>query len=190
MIASDETLMLHWKRSCWVIDMWKQADQNEMYLQPITSYGWRSTDGILKIEWDTESNIKNIRECVHILTKGYKSTTGCSTNRCSCRKNGKKCSVRCEYTNSVNVSQGDTHSTITQEDTELRDLSIEEEHATIPVDEIMNLVFGRTQDESRDTESTYDSNSDTEKPTCTMNVAESSVDSQHSDEDIEVQQNY
>ena len=182
MIASDEALMLHWKRSCWVLNMWKQADQNEMHLQPMTSFGWRITDGILKIEWDTESNIKNIRERVYVLTKGCKCTTGCSTNRCSCRKNEKKCSVGCECTNCTNSSQGDTHSTNTQEDTELGDLAIEEEHSTLPVDEIMNIIFGRSQDESRDTEST--SVSDTEEPICTMNTA---VDIQHSNEDMEVQ---
>ena len=182
MIASDEILMFHWKRSCWVLNMWKQADQNEMHLQPMTSFGWRITDGILKIEWDTESNIKNIRERVHVLTKGYKCTTGCSTNRCSCRKNEKKCSVGCECTNCTKSSQGDTHSTNTQEDTELSDLAIEEEPSTLPVDEIMNIIFGRSQDESRDMEST--NVSDTEEPICTMNTA---VDIQHSNEDMEVQ---
>ena len=29
MIASDDALMLHWKRSCWILHMWSQADQNE-----------------------------------------------------------------------------------------------------------------------------------------------------------------
>ena len=30
MIASDEALMLHWKRTCWVLHMWNQADSSEM----------------------------------------------------------------------------------------------------------------------------------------------------------------
>ena len=35
MVPSDEALKLHWKRSCWVIHMWKQSDQNRMVLEPI-----------------------------------------------------------------------------------------------------------------------------------------------------------
>ncbi len=33
MVASDEALMFHWKRVCWVANMWNQADRNVMLLQ-------------------------------------------------------------------------------------------------------------------------------------------------------------
>ena len=39
MVPSDEALFLHWKRSCWVLDMWRQADQNIMTVKPVTQYG-------------------------------------------------------------------------------------------------------------------------------------------------------
>jgi len=49
MTASDDTLMLHWKRSCWILHMWSQADQNEMLLLPMTSYGRCMNDGTLTV---------------------------------------------------------------------------------------------------------------------------------------------
>lgn len=63
MIPSNEALNLHWQRSCWVIHMWAQADQNTMILQPITDYGWTLTDGSnLTVVWDSPNNIEAIRE--------------------------------------------------------------------------------------------------------------------------------
>ncbi len=43
MVASDEALMFHWKRVCWVANMWNQADRNVMLLQPLTNWGWDTT---------------------------------------------------------------------------------------------------------------------------------------------------
>ena len=61
------------------MDMWKQADHNPMILEPITEYGWTIKDRQLAIQWDTEDNIKAIRDRVTILTKGCKCLSGCST---------------------------------------------------------------------------------------------------------------
>ena len=33
MLASNDALMLHWKRTCWILHMWNQADNNQMVLQ-------------------------------------------------------------------------------------------------------------------------------------------------------------
>ncbi len=62
MLASNQALTFHWKRSCWVVHMWKQADSNYMILEPIIEYGWTLKDSQLKIKWDTEDNLKAIRE--------------------------------------------------------------------------------------------------------------------------------
>ena len=163
MIAADDALMLHWKRSCWVVNMWKQADKQEMQLQPVTSYGWCLKEGELKVEWDTESNIGTIRARVHALTKGCKCTTGCATNRCSCRRRGNKCSLGCECINCANIQQSNTYNPYRE--AELRDLAIEEEHST---DEMITNLFGRSpgsqQSRRSDTESVSDTDSDTKEP--------------------------
>jgi len=39
-VAGWKGLKLHWQRTCWVIHMWNQADQNTMVLHPISQYGW------------------------------------------------------------------------------------------------------------------------------------------------------
>ena len=40
MIPSTDALWRHWKRSCWIINMWRQADKNNMVLlSPSTVMG-------------------------------------------------------------------------------------------------------------------------------------------------------
>ena len=98
-------------------------------------------EGVLTIEWDTETNIRAVKERVDVLTKGCKCTTGCSSNRCGCRKKGNNYSLGCECINCNNTENPDSTSE------EMREIAIEEEHATLPVDEIMDLVFGVNEDE-------------------------------------------
>ncbi len=51
MIPTVDALLHHWKRSCWIIDMWGQADTNTINLREISLYGWKWTrDGILSID--------------------------------------------------------------------------------------------------------------------------------------------
>ena len=95
MVPSTEALWRHWKRSCWVINMWRQADRNTMQVADITSCGWNVIDGILSIDWDSDENQATVNERVLLLTKGYKCKTGCTTGRCGCRKKGQSCSEGC-----------------------------------------------------------------------------------------------
>ena len=101
---------------------------------------WCMKEGVLTVEWDTESNIRAIKERVDLLTKGCKCTTGCSTNRCGCRKRGNECSLGCECTNCINTEKVASVSAVSEE---MREIAIEEEHATLPVDEIMDFVLER-----------------------------------------------
>ena len=39
MIPSVESLFRHWKRACWVLDLWKQSDKNIMCPKPLSEYG-------------------------------------------------------------------------------------------------------------------------------------------------------
>ena len=95
MVPSTEALRRHWKRSCWVIDMWRQADRNTMQVADITSCGWNVIDGILSIDWDSNENQATVNERVLLLTKGCKCKTGCTTGRCGCQKKGQSCSEGC-----------------------------------------------------------------------------------------------
>ncbi len=121
MIPSNEALYLHWKRSCWVLHMWRQADQNYLVLQPVTNYGWTLTEGKLCIVWDTPSNLQVIRDRVSLLLRGCKCATGCATGRCGCKRSKRPCSEGCQCKNCLNITSR------TDEATELAELALEEQ---------------------------------------------------------------
>ena len=47
MIPNTDALYRHWKRTCWVLNLWKQANTNTVITKPITDYGWKVIDGTL-----------------------------------------------------------------------------------------------------------------------------------------------
>ena len=54
MMPSDDALHLHWKRVCWVVDMWRQVNTHNLCLQPMTEYGWRlENDTLIRVSVDT-----------------------------------------------------------------------------------------------------------------------------------------
>ena len=81
MIPSNEAVYYHWKRSCWVIHMWRQGDKNHMILEPITKYGRTLSNNKLAVLWDMPENMEAIHQRVHLLFKGCKCVTGCMTKR-------------------------------------------------------------------------------------------------------------
>ena len=121
--------------------MWGQADYNQMVLQPITQYGWNIKDEGLTIEWDTEENIAAIRERVHLITRGWKCASGCSTNCCDCRKTEHQCSPGCEYINCTNLNQSE-YSMRNSSEADVSILCLEEETKYEEVENIMDFVFG------------------------------------------------
>ena len=129
---STDALWRHWKRSCWVIDMWKQADCQSMLLSPLTSYGWHETNGILSIDWDSLENQTAVRDRVFLLTKGCKCKTGCRTGRCSCKKRGQNCSEGCSCLHCLNLPNMVTENAElemddSREQTELEELEVDEQ---------------------------------------------------------------
>ena len=103
MIPSNAALYLHWKRTCWISHMWSQADINTMVLKPLTEYGWTLKDGKLTIVWDTEDNMKAVRQRVKVLLQGCKCKTGCTTARCKCKREGEICKEGCQCFNCQNI---------------------------------------------------------------------------------------
>ena len=55
MLPSTNALWRHWKRSCWVNQMWSQLEHNNMEVVPVTDYGWKIADGKLAIDWPIEN---------------------------------------------------------------------------------------------------------------------------------------
>ena len=138
LIPSDDALLLHWKRSCWVLHMWQQSDQPIMTLE---NYGWSITDNELTIKWDTATNVQAVRDRVDSLLKGCKCSTGCLTGRCGCKKRGKHCSIGCECLNCGNniagSKQNETHIISLEEDVEAGRLTDREG------EDIVDWVFGQ-----------------------------------------------
>ena len=69
--------MLHWKKSCYILSIWKQADNARMNLTHLaTLYGWNvQEDGALAI---TEENIK-LSEIGSLALQWDANVSGCAT---------------------------------------------------------------------------------------------------------------
>ena len=86
MVPSDDALLKHWKRSCWVVDMWGRADRAEQTVKPLIGNGWEVIDSWLQVVWDSEKNRDEVRNRVKMLTSGCGCITGCDSNRCGCKR--------------------------------------------------------------------------------------------------------
>ena len=159
MIPSDEALLFHWKRACWVLHMWKQADQNTMTLEPITQYGWSINEGELTVVWDSDRNISAVRQRVSSLLRGCKCTTGCNA-LCGCRRKKMRCSVGCQCINCSNIEEVTKQRQIE----EIAEIALEEETYTTDteadMEDIMEKVFGG--EEGMEAEQIDESDSDLE----------------------------
>ncbi len=49
MIPSTDALHFHWKRTCWIMHMWNQADKNTITLTDMENFGWKIIDKELTI---------------------------------------------------------------------------------------------------------------------------------------------
>ena len=66
-------------------------------------YGWKLTSGQLEIDWDSDENIRHIQEKVRLLLRGCTCKTGCTSNRCKCKKSGNCCMPSCKCINCKNL---------------------------------------------------------------------------------------
>ena len=153
MVPSTDALYLHWKRACWVLSMWGQADRNTMVLEPITENGWRLECTNLCVVWDTEENMQTVRERVCLLLKGCKCVTGCKNRVCGCKKKQSKCTEGCQCINCENQDSQEGESD------ELASVALEEElHSSGNVhlnedeeDEFAEFVFAASCDTESET---------------------------------------
>ena len=153
MVPSTDALYLHWKRACWVLSMWGQADRNTMVLEPITENGWRLECTNLCVVWDMEENMQTVRERVCLLLKGCKCVTGCKNRVCGCKKKQSKCTEGCQCINCENQDSQEGESD------ELASVALEEElHSSGNVhlnedeeDEFAEFVFAASCDTESET---------------------------------------
>ena len=76
MIPSFDSMDRHWKRSCWVRCVWNQAVSNNITYPVLHGNGWKQVDSTtLAIDWDSDSNVTEIRDRVSLIQKGC----GCKT---------------------------------------------------------------------------------------------------------------
>ena len=69
-MPSSDALYRHWKRTCWVTDMWGQASEQNMVLQTLTDYGWKVEGEVLLCDWDSDENMVAVRQRVQSLLTG------------------------------------------------------------------------------------------------------------------------
>ena len=91
--------------------MWRQADKNEIIIKNITDYGWKLTNNILEVIWDSEENVKSIQTRSALLLRGCKRKTGCITNRCRCMKDSRTCTEGCDCVGCNNMDD-DVHNVV------------------------------------------------------------------------------
>lgn len=149
MVPTTDALYRHWKRTCWVLDMWRQADKNQLTVMPLCEYGWHLQGNSLAIDWDSESNMTAVRDRVAGLLRGCHCKTGCGTRRCGCKGKDKFCSEGCECINCSNTPGSDKSD-------ELQDVivseTLSEEGNNVPdeLDDIMDWIFSGTQSDSEE----------------------------------------
>ena len=66
----------------------------------LTEYGWSPEQGRLSIVWEAPENIRKAKANLEFVLSGCK--TGCSTLRCSCKKQGRHCGPGCHCSNCSN----------------------------------------------------------------------------------------
>ena len=96
MIPSADALMRHWKRSCWVVSVWKQVATNNIIYPPLDTHRWKYDEGDLVVDWDSEENISNLKSQVALIKKGCGCRTGCTSACCKCKKNNSHCGPGCK----------------------------------------------------------------------------------------------
>ena len=117
---------------------------------------------MLKVVWEVQANIDKAKACLEFVLTGCKCKTGCSTRRCSCKKNGRICGPSCGCINCTNSTHTPVPSSSDTADLEIQDLlnevvedeyvddsgdDLEEMREDEELQDIVNFVFGPESDE-------------------------------------------
>jgi len=93
-LPSTDALEYHWKRVCWVAQVWQSACINHIDFPKVEDYGWTLSNGILSVVWDSEDNFQRCEKLVRFWTRGCQCRKGCVRN-CGCRRIKKSCGPGC-----------------------------------------------------------------------------------------------
>ena len=146
MIPSDDALQRHWKRSCWVVSVWRQATQNHIIYTPLDGNGWKQPDpNTLLLDWDSDNNIDRVRTIVALIKKGCGCKTGCLSARCKCKKGGNYCGPGCKCHRCCNLPANASPDMVNIEVDEAEDCDSDSDLEN-EVDDIMNDIFGDDTD--------------------------------------------
>ncbi len=96
-LPSNGSLLLHWKRCCWVGQVWQQSTNNIIQYPDVSQWGWKyDENNDLAIMWDSQANIDKIDTTLKLWTKGCSCKSGCKNRRCGCRnREGRSCGPGC-----------------------------------------------------------------------------------------------
>eukprot|EP00117_Sycon_ciliatum_P042816 scpid94869/ scgid31099/ len=81
-LPSTTALNLHWKRSQWVLKVWKQAPTSSIVYPRLEDHGWLLREGVVSVQWDTEEHMAAVHHRVATLTKGCHCKFGEVSNDC------------------------------------------------------------------------------------------------------------
>lgn len=141
MIPSVDALQRHWKRSCWVILVWRQATSNEMVYPEVINNRWKIWNNKLLVHWDSDENLARIRSTVALIKKGCGCKTGCLSGRCKCKRSGSFCGPGCKCCTCYNLPGQDSRAL--ELDGMEQSESDDECETNEEIDEMMDEIFGR-----------------------------------------------
>ncbi len=106
LLPSNEALKFHWLRACWVGCVWGRSTEWEFDYPSLADFGWSvSEDGSVRVIWDSDENISNIRKNVLYLTRGCGcKKSHCMNRRCKCKKENRMCTPGCTCKNCENCN--------------------------------------------------------------------------------------
>ena len=98
-LPSFDSPKLHWKRCCYVVQMWQQTDPNIMDYPDVEQWGWSITDDKLTVKWDSDHNIKYVEKYRKLWSSGCDCrsiTKPCNSRTCGCKRDCKPCGPACK----------------------------------------------------------------------------------------------
>ena len=148
-IPSSDALFRHWRRSCWVSSVWRQAASNHIVYPQLEDFGWRKPDSnTLVIDWDSEANLSKIKERVALIRKGCSCKTGCSSARCKCKKHNSHCGPGCKCTGCTNLpaeALATAQEETSDSESEASSSNCSGELLNLEVNQLMFDVFGENE---------------------------------------------
>lgn len=113
-VPSADALYLHWKRSCWISQVWNQSRQNFVNFPPLVDYGWSIDNGHLCIIWDSDENLAKVSANIKLWSTGCGCMKSkCCTKRCKCKKERHRCGPGCKCGSSC-LNKNNISSTVSE----------------------------------------------------------------------------